>query len=199
MRPPPRRPAPVLLVPAGLVLRILVIVLLLAAAIVLIASGVVQRAASGTTVADAGAVVDQQAAAARDIGRGYDQSTEQVKKARALKLAIGTEQADAIATKALGDLFTLRHSALVSLAQTTGGSAAAAETYATTAEKAMDAARGAPVASTAPVLLAPRFYAIASRFNQLATSISDQATTALTASPTPAPTIRPTPSPTPTR
>lgn len=199
MRRPPRRPAPVLLVPAGLVLRTLVIVLLLAAATLLIASGALQRAASGTTVADSGAVLDQQAAAARDVGRGYDQSAEQVKKARALKLAIGAEQADTIANKALGDLFTLRHSALVSLAQTTGGSAASAETYATTTEKALDAARGAPVASAAPVLLAPRFYAIASRFNQLATSISDQATTALTASPTPAPTIRPTPSPTPTR
>jgi hypothetical protein len=192
------RRAPTVLVPGGVIVRAVLVVLVLMAAAAIAGSGVLQRAATGTTVADSATVLAQQAAAARNIARGYDQSTEQVQKARALKLAIPAQQAETIATKALADLRTLRHSALVSLAQTTGASADGAEQYAKSTEQAQDAARGTPVASTAPVLLAPRFYAIVSRFDQLAAAISDQATTDLTQSPTtsPAPSARPTPTPT---
>lgn len=187
------------------VVRAILIVLVVGAGIALVASGVLQRAATGTTVADNGTVLLQQAAAARDIGRGYDQAVDQIRKARALKLAISAQEVDAIATKALTDLVTLRHSALLSLSQTTGSSTDDAAAYAKSTEQQMDAARdmplasGTPVASSSPVLLAPRLYAIVSRFNQLASTISDRATADLTRSPTPSPSRQPTPTPTPTR
>jgi hypothetical protein len=207
-RAPRRPPRSVFIVPLGLVARIAVAVLVLAVLVGLIASGVIARAASGTMVADRATVDAHQAAAERGIERGYEASTDQVRKARALKLAIGAQQADAIASKALTDLATLRHSALLSLAQTLGVTADAAETYATSAEHALDAKRGQPQPSLTPVLLAPRLYAIVARFNDLATQLSDQATTDLTQSSTTTPTApssspsaspRPTPTPSPTR
>ena len=180
------------------------------AAIVLIAvvmSGVISRAAGGTTVADAPTVALHQAAAERDLDAGYVAATDQVKKARGLKLAISAQQADAIASKALTDLATLRHSALLSIGQALGMSADGAEGYAKSTEQASDARRGQPQPSVAPVLLAPRLFSIVSRFNEIATQLADQATADLTQSvaPTPSPsatatpTSRPTPSPTSTR
>ena len=197
------------IVPLGLVARVAIAVAVVVALAALIASGAVVRAASGTVVADRATVSAHQAATERDLERGYEAATDQVRKVRALKLAIPTQQADAIAAKALGDLATLRHSALVSLAQTTGATADAAETYAKATELALDAKRGQPQPSVAPVLLAPRLYAIVTRFDQLATQLSDQATADLTQSPTTVPTAtpsssptaspRPTPTPSPTR
>jgi hypothetical protein len=187
----------VFVIPTGLIVRVLVIVAVLVVLGALIASGAIARAASGTTVADRATVALHQAAAERDIERGYEASTDQVRKARALKLAIGAQQADAIATKALADLATLRHSALVSLSQTLGSTADAAEAYAKSTEQSLDAKRGQPQPSVAPVLLAPRLYAIVSRFDQLATQISDQAVADLTQSPTAPPSASPTASTTP--
>ncbi len=208
-RRPPRRPQSLFIVPLGLVARIAVAVVVLAVVVALIASGAIARAASGTVVADRVAVDTHEAAAERDIERGYEASTDQVRKARALNLAIGTQQADAIANKALSDLATLRHSALVSLEQTLGAGADAAETQAKSVEQAIDAKRGQPQPSVTPVLLAPRLYAIVARFNSLATQLSDQATTDLTQSPStptaapsnspPTESPRPTPTPSPTR
>jgi len=208
-RRPPRRPPSLFIVPFGLVARIVVAVVALAVVVALIGSGAIARAASGSVVADRATVDAHQAAAERDIERGYEASTDQVRKARALHLAIGAQQADAIANKALADLATLRHSALLSLVQTLGARADAAETQAKSAEQAMDATRGQPQPSVTPVLLAPQLYAIVARFNSLATQLSDQATTDLTQSPTtptaapsnspPTESPRPTPTPSPTR
>ena len=194
----PRRRTPVFILPVGLLARILIGVTAAVLVIVVVASGAVARVAGGAVVADRPAVTAQQAVAERDLARGYELATDQVRKARALKLAIPAQQADAIANKAFADLFTLRHSALVSLAQLTGAPLEAADSHAKRTEQAMDAARGQPSSANEAVLLAPRLYAIVSRFNDLATRISDQATTDLTQSPTPAPTVRPTPTPTPT-
>jgi hypothetical protein len=204
---PPRRRPSQFIVPRGLVIRIAVGVVVLAVLVALVASGTVARAASGSVVADRATVEVQQAAAERDIERGYEASTDQVRKARALHLAIGAQQADGIANKALADLATLRHSALLSLDQTVGASADAAESRAKSVEQGFDAQRGQAQPSAAPVLLAPRLYATVSRFNSLATQLSDQATTDLTQSPTqtaapsssPAASPRPTPTPSPTR
>jgi hypothetical protein len=200
-RPAPRPRQNVFIIPFGLVGRIVGVIVVLALVAVLIASGTLSRAASGTVVADRATVAAHQAAAERDLERGYETATDQVRKARALKLAIGAAQADAIASKALGDLATLRHSALFSLSQILGATSDAAEAYAKSTEQALDAKRGQAQPSTAPVLLAPRLYAIVTRFDQLATQISDQAVADLTASPgsSPAPSPRPTPTPTPTR
>ena len=201
----PRKRQNVFIIPFGLVARIVGVVAVLALVAVLVGSGTLARAASGTVVADRAAVAAHQSAAERDIERGYETSTDQVKKARALKLAIGGAQADAIATKALSDLATLRHSALFSMSQVLGATSDAAEAYAKSTEQALDAKRGQPQPSAAPVLLAPRLYAIVTRFDQLATQISDQAVADLTQSPpstpaTPTPSVRPTtPTPSPTR
>ncbi len=166
------------------------------------------RANEPVTVATAAQMKVQQAAAERDVERAYEQAVEQVTKVRALNLAITAAQADQIASKALTDLRTLRHSAFLSLGQVMSMAAAEAETYATATETRFDQAPVAKqTASPSPVLLAPRFYAIVSRMSEVATLIADQATTQLTAPP-PSPsatpsvapgTARPSASPSPTR
>jgi uncharacterized protein with PIN domain len=165
------------------------------------------RANEPVTIATAAQMKVQQAAAERDIERAYEQSTEQVKKVRALNLAITAAQADQIASKALTDLRTLRHSAFLSLGQVMSMAAAESETYAVATETRFDQAPASKEgASPSPVLLAPRFYAIVSRMSELATLLADQATTQLTApppssspSPTPSGSARPSASPSPTR
>lgn len=194
----------VFVIPFGLVARILALLALAVLVVLLVATGTLARAASGTVVGDRTAVAAHQAAAERDIERGYETATDQVNKARALKLAIPPAQADAIANKALADLATLRHSALFSLSQILGANNDAAEAYAKATEQSLDAKRGQPQPSPTPVLLAPRLYAIVTRFDQLATQLSDQAVADLTQSPSQAPAApsaspRPTPTPSPTR
>jgi uncharacterized protein with PIN domain len=165
------------------------------------------RANEPVTVATPAQMQVQQAAAERDIERAYEQSAEQVAKVHALNLPITAAQADQIASKALTDLRTLRHSAFLSLGQVMSMAAAEAETYATAMDTRFDQAPVAKqTASPSPVLLAPRFYAIVSRMSELATLLADQATTQLTApppssSPSPAPSgsARPSASPSPTR
>ncbi|HEV2251212.1 MAG TPA: hypothetical protein VGT60_11975 [Candidatus Limnocylindria bacterium] len=187
--------------PVGLVVRTVVVVLAAFALIGVIATGTIARLAGGAVVADPATVAAQRSVAERDLERGYEQATGQVRKARGLNLAISAQQADTIANKALADLFTLRHSALITISQSIGGSADAAESYAKSTEQALDAKAAQPQPSADPVLLAPRFYAIVSRFNQLATQLTDQAVADLTqaASPAPTPSARPTPTPSPTR
>lgn len=193
----PRRPIRqrVFILPVGLLLRTVVAALAAILMIAVIASGAIGRVAGGSLVADRTAVAQQRAAAERDLAVGYESATDQVRKVRALKLAISAQQADTISTKALTDLATLRHSALVSLGQIFGAAADAAENDARSTEQAMDAKRGQPQPSAAPVLLAPRLYGIVARYNDLATRITDQATADLTQSPPASPASSPTPSP----
>ena len=165
----------------------------------LVATGVVSRAAEANTVASPAQLKAQQDAAERDLERAYEQATEQVRKVRALNLAIPAAQADTIAAKALTDLKTLRHSGLASLGQVLGLNAADSEANAAAAEKRFDQAPVFAQPSPSPVLLAPRLFAIAARMSELATQVSDQATTDLTApAATPAPTVAPSPARTPT-
>ena len=171
--------------------------------------GAVAHANEPIATANPAQLTVQKTAVERDIERSYEQAFEQVRKVRALNLAITATQADQIAAKAVADLHTLRHSAFLSLGQVMGMAPAEAETYSTATETRFD---GSPVASASappsPVLLAPRFYAVVSRMSELATLIADQATTALTAPPAsaiPSPSIapsasaRPSASPSPTR
>ncbi len=193
--------------PVGRLVRIVVVVLAVMIVLGIVASGIVQRAAGGSAVADTTAVAAQRSVVERDLERGYEGSVDHVRKGRALNLAISAQQADTIANKALADLFTLRHNALAAVAQTFGSNNDASETYAKSAEQALDAKRGQPQPSAAAVLLAPRLYAIVSRFNDFAAQLSDKAVADLTqaASPTPAPTPapsatgRPSSTPTPSR
>lgn len=196
----PRRRQRQFVLPVGTLVRAIAGVLAVFIVGGLFVTGAFSRVANGSLVADSAAVAEQQATAVRDLERGYEQTVDQVKKARALRLAITAPQADAIANKALGDLFTLRHSALLSLAQLLGSSGDPLEAYAKSTEQALDAKAGQQPTAP-PVLLAPRLYAIVSRFNDLATQLADKATADLTQPATPAPSPRPgaTPSPTPTR
>jgi hypothetical protein len=167
--------------------------------IALVVTGVVARAADANTVASPAVLKTQQSAAERDVERAYEQAVAQVKKVRALNLAITAAQADAVAAKALNDLKLLRHSGLVSLGQVLGLAAADSEAGAAATEQRFDQAPLTAQPAASPVLLAPRLYAIVARMSELATQLSDQATTELTApAATPAPTIAPSPSRTPT-
>ncbi len=200
-----RRPARerVFVLPVGLLATVVLGVIAVLVLVGVIASGAIGRAAGGTVVADAGAVAVQRSTAERDLEVGYEAAADQVRKVRALKLAISVQQADTLANKALTDLATLRHSALVSIAQQLGRTADVAEGEARSTEQLLDAKRGQPQASVTPVLLAPRLYAIVARFNDLATQITDRATADLTqsqpappsasASPRPSPTASPSP------
>ena len=190
------------------------IVLAAVAALVAVAviAGVaaVVRANEPSAIASPALMKVQQSAVERDVERSYEQAVEQVRKVRALNLAITAAQADTIASKGLTDLHTLRHSAFLSLGGIMGMSAAEAEVYSTATETRFDQSPVAtPSASPSPVLLAPRFYAIVTRMSELATLIADQTTTALTApassaspapsAPAPTPSPRPSASPSPTR
>lgn len=163
------------------------------------------RANEPTMAATTAQMTVQRSAVERDVERAYEQSVDQVRKVRALNLAITAAQADQIAVKALTDLQTLRRSAFLSLAQIMGMGTAEAEAYAAATQTRFDQTPlGAPTASPSPVLLAPRFYAVVSRMSEVATLIADQATTQLTApppspSPSSAPSARPSASPSPTR
>lgn len=194
----PRRPGTSLVLPIGLLIRTVVATVLTLAAFGIVASGTLSRLAGASTVADRNAVAAQQAVTERDLERGYEQATDHVRQARNLKLAISAAQADTIANKALADLATLRHSALLSVAQLLGATTDASEAYAKSTEQTLDAKRAQTQPSVEPVLLAPRLYAIVSRFNQLAAQLADQAITDLTQAPSPPPSqlLTPTPSPT---
>jgi len=183
-----------------------VAVVVVATALVFIVISFVARAGDPATVASPDVLRAQQAAAERDVERAYEQASAQVKRVRSLNLAITATQADQIATKAFADLKTLRHSAFVSLGQIEGLATSDAEQYALAVEGRFDAAPVLSAPSPTPVLLAPRLYAIVVRMSEVATQISDLATTQLTASPaSPSPTptntatARPTPSPSPSR
>jgi hypothetical protein len=162
--------------------------------VVLGVTGVVARVTDPSTVAAAPILATHQAAAERDVERAYEQSFTQVRKVRALNLAISAQQADAIATKAFTDLAALRHSAFVAIGQLLGMNAGDAESYAMTTEQRFNQSPLTSQPAPSPVLLAPRLYAIVSRMSELGTQLSDKATTDMTA---PAPTGTPTPAPTP--
>lgn len=197
---------PALRVPRRTLALVAGVALILLAVVALTITGVVARVTDPTTVAAAPVIATQQAATERDVERAYEQAAAQVRRVRGLNLAIGAQQADAIATKALADLSALRHSAFVAIGQLLSMSNADAEAYATSTDQRFNQSPLTTGASPSPVLLAPRFYAIVARMSEVSTQLSDKATTDLTApAPTASPTATPsasgspTPSPSPSR
>ena len=194
-------------IPIGTVRIVLAVIAAVIVVVLIFIVGAVAHSNEPIATANPAQMKVQQPAVERDVERAYEQSAQQITKVRALNLAISAAQADQIATKAITDLRTLRHSAFQSLGQITGMAAAEAEAYSTTTETRFDQAPvSRQTASPSPVLLAPRFYAVVSRMSELATLIADQATTQLTAPPpsaspsvAPSPTARPSASPSPTR
>lgn len=187
----------VIRIPRGALAALAVVAALMVAVAVLSASGVLARVTDPVAIANPQVIATQQAAAERDVERAYEQGTEQVRKVRALNLAISAQQADVIATKALADLKTLRHSAFVALGEALGLSGSAADSYASATERRFDQAPLTGQASPAPVLLAPRLYVIVSRMSELSTQLTDKSTNDLTGpAATSAPTATRAPSPT---
>jgi hypothetical protein len=181
-----RIPRRTLFVVAGALVAVLLV-------LALVGSGVVARAAEAKTVASESVLKTQQAAAERDVERAYEQAVDQVRKVRALNLAITAAQADAITLKAFSDLKALRHSAFVKMGEVLG--LADVEAYASGTEQRFEQAPVSAQPSPTPVLLAPSLYAVVARTSELATQLSDQATAGLTApAATPAPTVAPSPS-----
>lgn len=161
-------------------------------------TGALTRLGTVATVAGASDIARMQNAAERDVERAYENAVDQVRKVRALRLAISAGQADVIATKALFDLRTLRHSAFVSLGTLAGQTAGDAERSATALEQRFDVQPVGTQPSSPAVLLAPRLYGIVARMSALATQLSDQAGAdltgpAVTGSPGPHPSVAPTP------
>ena len=154
-------------------------------------TGILTAALEPTRVADAKAMDAQRTAAERGIQRAYAGAVLQVEQSKSLKLAITDQQASDIRTKALGDLRTLRHNALVSVAGLLGSGTGDAERYATTTEQKLDAAPVPDRTSTEPVLLAPRLYAIVQRMDEISPQLTDKALRNLTVPPTPRPTSSP--------
>ena len=154
-------------------------------------TGILTAALEPTLVADARAMEAQRVAAERGIQRAYAGAVLQVEQSKQLKLAITDQQASDIRTKALGELKTLRHNALVSIAGLPGSGAGDAERYATTTEQKLDAAPVPDRTSTAPVLLAPRLYAIVQRMDEISPQLTDKALRDLTVPPTPRPSSSP--------
>jgi hypothetical protein len=187
---------PVLRLPRRTLAIVAGALLILVLLVVLMVTGIVARVTDPSTVASAPILATHQAAAERDVERAYEQSVTQVRKVRALNLAIGAPQADAIATKALSELAALRHSAFVTIGELLSMTVADRDSYATATEQRFNQSPLTSQPAPSPVLLAPRLYAIVSRMSEVATQISDKATTDLTA---PAPTGTPTPAPTPSR
>ena len=163
-------------------------------------------AAAGPKVhATDGELDAQRSGAERAIERVYAAGIDQLKTTRSLKLAITDAQAAAIQTKYNDQLKALRQSALEAVAAANGLASDASTQYAQQAATRLDNA----LPTTAPVMLAPRLYAIVERMGQLTSQLTDQGIREMTQStpssspspsPTPSPSVRPpSPSPSPTR
>jgi hypothetical protein len=171
-----------------LVIGVAVVLLVLG---VLARTGVVAAALEPTAVADPATMDVQRAAAERGIQRAYAGAVLQIEQSKQLKLAISDKQASDLRTKALADLKTLRHSALVSTAGALGSSAAESERYASLTEAKLDIAPTPDRTSQAAVLLAPRLFTIVQRMDEVAPQITDKVLRELTVPPTPRPSASP--------
>lgn len=168
----------------------------IAAAVVVAAAVVAVAARSGAlastfdpvAVADSRALAVQRTAAERGIQRAYAQAVEQLRKTRELRLAITAQQAAAIELKIVGELRTLRNSALVSVAEAFGQSGEAGQRYATDTAARLDASAAAPQSDV--VLMAPRLYAIVAKMSEVSAQLADNGTREMT---------NPNPSPSPSR
>jgi hypothetical protein len=162
--------------------------LVIAAAVVLLVLGVLARTGVVAAALEPTAVADP---ATMDVQRAYAGAVLQIEQSKQLKLAISDKQALDLRTKALADLKTLRHSALVSTAGALGSSAAESERYAALTEAKLDIAPTPDRTSQAAVLLAPRLFTIVQRMDEVAPQITDKVLRELTVPPTPRPSASP--------
>lgn len=175
-------------------LRALVLLVVVLAA--LVGLSLVARAGAPTTVAGAAELATQRASAERSIDKVYKTGLEQLKTTRGLRLAISDAQAAAIEQKYVTQLRDLRRSALQAIATLYALSADQATAYVQQTEARLDAP-AAP--SAAPVMLAPRLYAIVQRMAEVGAQLTDAGIREMTQSPTgsPAPSAAPSSTPRP--
>ncbi len=147
-----------------------------------------------TTIATAGEIDAQRVATERAIQRIYVTGVDQLKTTRSLKLAIADAQAGAIEQKYTDQLKALRRSALQAIGDAYGGTADQSAQYAAQAEPRLEAA---PAASAAPVLLAPRLYAIVERMGTVTSQLTEQGIKEMTQTAPSSPAPSPSPSSTP--
>jgi hypothetical protein len=168
--------------------RLAIVVLVLAIGLVVLArSGVAAAVLEPRAVATAADTDKQRAATERAIQRAQAAAVDQLRRSRALKLPITDTQAAAIEASNLADLRSLRHSALVSVAQALGQSAADAEAYAKTTEQRLDASPVPEKLLNESVLLAPKLFAIVQRMDEVSAQIADRGTRAMTVAPSASP------------
>lgn len=148
-------------------------------------------------VANGAELSGQQAAAERGIQRAYIAASDQLHRARALRLPISDAQAAVIEQRNLDDLRSLRHNAFASLGLAFSFSSGDAETYARATEQRMDAAASASPSPAPQVLLAPRLFSIVQRMDDIAAQVADRGTREMTVAPSASPGASPTPSPAP--
>lgn len=146
------------------------------------------------TIGDTATLTAQRTAAEHSIARGYAAQVSTLNKLNTeLVLPVSKAEAAAITQKAMDDLKSTRHAALVALATATGLRANDAEAYARAAETRIDTQS---FASEQGTLLAPQLNSVivtaASLYSQVTDAASKQLTQPrATASPSPSPTTRP--------
>ena len=149
--------------------------------------GLLSDVFSPRAVATHDEVLAQQASTERAIQRAFGAAVDELHKARGLRLAITDAQAAAIEQRNLDDLKTLRHSALVSVAQIFNVTGPDADRYALATEARLDASPIPDRSAADPVLLAPRLYAIVQHMDDVAAQIGDRGVRDMTAAPTGSP------------
>lgn len=147
------------------------------------------------TVAGPDALAAQRVAAEHDLARAYVAAADQLAKVNELVLPINKAEAQTITQTALGDLRTVRQTALAALASAMGMPAADADTYMRATDPLLE---GKSFANEPGVLLAPHLDSIVNRATQAYAQVGDAAAKQLTqprATPSPAPALSPAPSP----
>jgi phosphoribosylformylglycinamidine (FGAM) synthase PurS component len=167
--------------------------------VVLIGLNVAANVGAPRATATAAELDAQRATTERAVQRIYLAAVEQLRTTRSLRLAITDAQAATIEQKYVDQLNQLRRSALAAIGEAYGQNADQSAQYATQAETRLGTA--VPT-SAAPLLLAPRLYAIVERMGQLTSQLGDAGIKEMTQTPpapTPTVTPRPSASPSPTR
>lgn len=142
-------------------------------------------------VADAATIAGQRIAAEHALQRSFAKARAQLTETRTLTLPVGKAEADAIQTKALDDLRTVRRSGLAAIAQVIHMPTAEADAYVRATDAVLESGN---FDSEAGTLLAPDLYTIVLRAGDLSQQLADTATRALTQ-----PRATPSPSRTPAR
>ena len=180
--------------------RVLVRAFVVVVAVAAVAGGAaLARTGAPIAVASSDVLGAHQASTERAVQRIYAAGVDQIRRTRGLKLAISDQLAAQIETRYVGELKTLRQSAVQAIGEAYGLRGDAANQYVQQTVARLDAAPAA-APSPSPVMLAPRLYAIVARMSELTAQLADKGTREMTTTEVPqTPRPSPTPSPSPSR